>query len=75
MEQRSNYAALRGAKTKFNKEECARGMGQRLNSAVLMGAQIMPEREECVLDMGQRSRSSDAAERGAKTGFYKEECA
>ena len=40
MGQRSNYAALKDAKTKLNEEECASSMEQNANCARLKGAQI-----------------------------------
>ena len=58
MEQSTNVAAVKDAKIKLRKEECAGGMGQGLR-ANTRDAPIMLRKEECARGMGQRS--NDAA--------------
>ena len=47
MEQRSNYAAVRDARIKFEVKECVSGMEQKSNCAAVRDAQIKLKVEEC----------------------------
>ena len=47
MEQRSNYAAVRDARIKFEVKECVSGMEQKSNCAAVRNALIMLSVEEC----------------------------
>ena len=48
MGQQLNYAAVKDAKIRFRKEECAVDMGQGGNCVAVKDAQIRLIKEECV---------------------------
>ena len=47
MGQRSNDAAVKDARIKLKREECASNMGQMSNDAAVKVAQILLSEEEC----------------------------
>jgi hypothetical protein len=65
-------ALLRDARTRFRKEDCAKGMEQRSNYAAVKDVRTKLRKEECASSMEQRS--SNAAVKDARTLLKQEEC-